>query len=326
MKLPVNPGEKFALISLKCGTDISAPLDLGAGYFALPEGAVDITDHWKNWLGSIRTGALRDADVILLATGPTAHPGVLDGDNQTLLRRVDALYYALFLTGPLWIGGQGNRLTGANVNGRVEVRSASNLYMVFHVRGLPNGSVTEERLRHAARLASGLLDLRVRPCMRRMKLALNTFLKAFQEGDVSEAVHQFVRSVDGITRAWNKNQFKERCGTFVMPADLPVCRELYMIRSNAEHFHPPDAMLPPISPSAARMRAFRRAAEAQILARHCMSRLIDTPEIWPEFADDKADSFWRHDNQERERRWGARFDLSAAMTEFDERLIPDEDD
>ncbi|WP_243336856.1 hypothetical protein [Anaeromyxobacter soli] len=326
MKLPVKPGEKFALISLKCGTDLSAPLDLGAGYFALPEGSVDITDHWKDWLGSIRTGALRDADVILLATGPTAHPEVLDGDNQTLLRRVDALYYALFLTGPLWIGGQGNRLTGANVDGRVEVRSASNLNMVFHVRGLPNGLATEERLRRAAKLAEGLLALLATRGMRRMKLAVNTFLKAFQEGDVSETVHQFVRSVDGISRAWNKNQFKERCGTFVTPGDLGACRELYMIRSNAEHFHPPDAMLPPLPRAQARMRAFRRAAESELLARHCMERLIETPELWPEFADDKADSFWRYDDQERERRWGARLDLGAAMTEFDERLIPDEDD
>lgn len=323
MKLPVAPGEKYGLIALNCHTDIESVVNLGNGLWVAPKGALELASHWKEWLGSIRTRSLLEADVLLLATGATEQPEVLDGDNQELLRRVDALYWGLLGATPLHISGQGMRITGANVTGSIEVRSASQLNMTFNMRGLPNGSVTREVAVHASKLAVNLTELLATPGVRRLKMAVSTFMKAFWERDNSEAIHQFIRAVDGVTRAWNKDQFRDRCATFVEGAGLPICRELYIMRSNAEHFREPDVLLPAVPATKAYMRSWRRPAEAQMLARHCMTRLVERKALWTELTDSKGESFWNLESDERERLWGPRMDLGAEMADsFDEQLIP----
>jgi len=324
MKLPVAPGEKYGLIALNCHTDIKAPINLGNGFWTAPKGALELASHWKEWLGTIRNRELLEADLLLIVTGPTDRPEVLDRDNQELLRRVDALYWGLLAATPLLISGQGMRVTGANVGGTIEVRSASNFNMTFHMRGLCLGNVTADVMARAAKLAVNLVDLLAMPGVRRLKMAVSTFLKAFWESDNSEAIHQFVRAVDGVTRAWNKDQFRDRCATFVEDTASPGCRELYIMRSNAEHFREPDAMLPPLSPPKAYMRSWRRPAEAQVLARYCMSRLVERKELWPALADAKGEEFWDLAQPDREALWGARMNLAAAMGEFDERMIPED--
>ncbi|ACG74295.1 hypothetical protein AnaeK_3074 [Anaeromyxobacter sp. K] len=56
-----------------------------------------------------------------------------------------------------------------------------------------------------------------------------------------------------------------------------------------------------------------------------MARLVENTTLWPELTDARKDSFWKRPDGDRERLWGPRLDLAAAMTEFDEELIRPDD-
>jgi hypothetical protein len=55
MKLPVGPGEKYALVAPDAGTEFLDSVDLGGGCLALPRGAFDLPSRWKEWLGTRST-------------------------------------------------------------------------------------------------------------------------------------------------------------------------------------------------------------------------------------------------------------------------------
>ncbi len=186
--------------------------------------------------------------------------------------------------------------------------------------------ITADHLRRAAGLAANLKDLFTDRRMLRMRLAVNTFLLAFSEDGLPGRIHQFVRAVDGLTRVTRRGRtrFKERCELFVGREQAEVCYELYVIRSNVEHFQDPSAELPDLDGREDIVRGYRRAHEAEALARYCLAHLIEDRRLWAHFADDQIDLFWAKPADERERVWGARLDLAAAVALFNPAYVPNE--
>ncbi len=70
MKLPVNPGEKYALIALNAATTITEPLELGEGLHALPGGSLDLPEKWRVRIGSLRSERIEGAGLLILAKRP----------------------------------------------------------------------------------------------------------------------------------------------------------------------------------------------------------------------------------------------------------------
>ncbi len=327
MKLPVEPGEKYAVIALDAAAEFRQVVDLGAGTYALPHATFELPEHWKKWLGSIQTDAIGRAGLLLLTTMPSRAPGVLDGENQALQRDVGFLYWGLLASGRVRVEGSGTRVTGAHADGELGVRQVADLDGVQQTRGMLTERVTVEHLRRAAALAANLKDLFTERRMLRMRLAVNTFLLAFSESGLPGRIHQFVRSVDGLTRVTRRGRtrFKERCELFVGAEQAEVCYELYVIRSNVEHFQDPSADLPALDPRADVVRGYRRAHEAEALARYCMARLVEDKHLWDHFADDHIDGFWAKPADERARIWGAPLDLAASVAAFNPVYVPTEE-
>lgn len=325
MQLPVAPGEKYGLIALDAATDLDEPLDLGAGFFAIPRGAVQLPDYWKEWIGSIQADAIEHAGLVLLAKRTSEHPGVIDEDNIFVGRRVDNLLWGVLAVDNLRTEGEGMKLTGANIDGKIDVRQQARTLLVIHPRGLITKRISQEHLKDAAVLAFNLGKFLALPGMRRLKLAVRTFMSTFSESDLGQRIHQFVRVVsDGITHSWGNDEFKTKSTLLVKESDAETCRELYVMRSNAEHFNLPDAGLHPVPTRGSLVRGYRRAHEAEALARHCIARLIRRSQLWPEFDDDRIDAFWSKPFEERKVLWGEQLDLSAAMADFDPASVPDE--
>ncbi len=322
--LPINVGEKYGAIALDAGTDLKAPVALGGSYFAMPHGTFRLPPHWKEWLGTIKTRAVERAGLLLVAARPSREPDVLDADNEAVLQAVDSLYWGLLASGRVRIDGAGVRLTGAYSTGGIDVRLVADVREVVHMPSLRTTRVAETHLRRAAALADGLSRLFAEPGMRRMKRAVHTFLLAFEERDLGERIHQFVRAVDGITRARNREQFRDRARILVGPGDAEVCHELYVIRSNTEHFHDPSKGLPPLAEREDLVRAHERAHAAEALARFCVSRVVEAPHLWPLLRDEAIDEFWKRPEEERARLWGSPLDLQAELAGFEARLVLDE--
>lgn len=325
MKLPLGTGAKYGLIGLRATTNLAAPLDLGGGFLALPGGALELPAHWREWVGTIRTDTIHDASLLLVAVGPSQHPEVLDGENQTLTSRVDALFFGLLAAARPSFEGAGSRISGANVEGRIEVRTLGETIRVVRPDGFPWTPIDEELLRRAAHLANAIETFPRRPPANRFLLSrtLDTFFETFTERRLDERIHQFVRAVDGITRAKGNADFRDRCRT-LMEGDTEVCRELYLIRNATEHFRFWSAELEPqLSPREDFHRLFRRAHEAEVLARYAVTRVLDRPDLWAALADDQVTAFWKKPEKERVAAWGERLDLVAAMREFDTSFVPE---
>ncbi len=327
MKLPVEAGEKYALIALDAAAGFRDIVDLGEGAYALPHATFELPEHWKKWVGSIRTEAMERAGLLLLTKMPSRAPGVLDGENQALLRDVGFLYWGLLASGRIRVEGSGTRVTGAHADGELGVRQVADLEGIHQVRGMLTERVTADHLRRAALLSANLKGLFEDRRMLRMRLAVGTFLLAFSESGLPGRIHQFVRALDGLTRVTRRGRtrFKERCELFVGVPLAEVCFELYVIRSNVEHFQDPSAGLPPLDAREDVVRGYRRAHEAEALARHCLAHLIEDKRLWDHFSDDQIDGFWAKSPAERARIWGDTFDLGAAVAAFNPAYVPSED-
>ncbi len=157
-------------------------------------------------------------------------------------------------------------------------------------------------------------------------MAVNAFLRGLSERYPSERIHQFVRVVNGLTRVTRRgrDRFKERCRILVRPENVESCYELYVIRSNVEHFQEPSQDLPVLSPRDDILRAYRRTHEAEALARYCMAHLLENKDLWRNFADDQVDAFWARPEEERAAMWGSPLDLGEALASFRPDHVPDE--
>jgi hypothetical protein len=329
MNLPVPPNHKYGLIALDGAAAFEQPIDLGNGYFALARRLVELPAHWKEWLGTVRTDRIERAGLVLLATVPTERPEDIDADNDLAGRRVDNLFWGLLAAGHLRFEGEGTRLTGAHGAGGIDVRQESGTMLVVRLRGINTSHVSEADCRRAALLAEQVTTLLGSPGMLRLKLALRTFMVGFSEYDLGERIHQFVRAMaDGIANSWRNDEFRRKSALFVgdRDDDLETCRELYMMRSNAEHFNEPDERIEPRLPvREGLLRGYRRALQSEFLARYCFTRVLERPSLWQYFVSkDRLDDFWNLDPTVRAELWGPPMDLAAALSPFDPSVVPDE--
>ncbi len=329
MRLPVPRNYQYALIALDGAAAFNEQIDLGNGYFALPSGRIEFPPHWREWLGTVRTANIERAGLVLLSTVPAERPEVLGRENELAGRRVNNLFWGFLAAGHLRFEGEGTGLTGGHGQGGIDVRQESSTMLVRRLPGISPSYVSEADCRRAAFLAERVTALLGSPGMRRLKRALGTFMQGFSERDLGERIHQFVRAVaDGIAYSWSNTQFKYRSALFVgdREDDTETCRELYVLRSNAEHFNEPDARIkPPLPIREGWLRGHRRALEAEFLARHCFGRILERPQLWDYFrSQDTLNAFWDLDQNVRAELFGPPMDLSAALTSFDPTAVSDE--
>jgi hypothetical protein len=144
--------------------------------------------------------------------------------------------------------------------------------------------------------------------------------------DLGQRIHQFIRVVDGFTFAKGNKEFRKKASLFVGNTSNRILRQLYSIRSNAEHFNWPDLRLRRLKRRAALERAHRLSHQAEALARHCIGRLIEGPHLWKHFRfDGSIKSFWALPRRELRSMWGTTLDLEAVVSSLNPRFIPDED-
>ena len=160
-----------------------------------------------------------------------------------------------------------------------------------------------------------------------MKASVATFMRAFGHSDLGGRIHELVRAVaDGFTLESGREQFARNATLFVRgDGATEACRDLYLIRNNAEHFNEPDKKLDKLPARESFVRAMKRAHEAEALARYSLSRLVENPGHWAHWRDDDSlAAFWKLSETERRGVWGPALDLTAAMRTFDPSQVPPE--
>jgi hypothetical protein len=136
----IAAGEQYAVLALH--TLVPHPREqfphrIGDQLWATASFPVRLTDHWKEWLGSVHVTALGHCNLFFLATLPSAQPGVLDGENQQLSDVVDRLYQMLLFTGAIRLFERPGRLTGAHSSDDIGIRQVSEIPPPCWFPGMP---------------------------------------------------------------------------------------------------------------------------------------------------------------------------------------------
>ena len=124
----IADGEKYALVGLKVKLEGTlAPEQIAPSLWALTTTTFDVPSQWREWLGSIRTDEVAGSSLFLVSKFSSAAPGVLDGENQLLQRRVHHFYVGLLLSAMFSPSHKPVMLTGARWDGVTDIRQKMDL-------------------------------------------------------------------------------------------------------------------------------------------------------------------------------------------------------
>lgn len=126
----------------------------------------------------------------------------------------------------------------------------------------------------------------------------------------ADRLHLFVRAADAIIatdKGQGAKQFSQRGQVFIGASDenRRFLENLYELRNHVEHLRDPRTLLRGISRDDPEREAFRLAFQAETLSSHIWHRLLDNPNLLPQFRDDTSISaFWGMPEDDIAKAWG----------------------
>lgn len=319
----IESNEKFALLALPRVNLIESVSNL-----VLPNGIrvtrtlpLQLAEQWQQWIGEIRAKQLQDAGCYLLVTGQTSSPEILDADNQELMRRICGFLDALLIVETPCCAAQPFLLTGANVLGEIRIRQVSSLFMpirrAYNQKAILR-ALNQQDFESAAVAADALSSIIAGQQHTRFKRAISAFLAGIRDTRHDERLHQFCRCIDGIVlscKGSGKKDFKSRTALFIGSGHETVADEIYEMRSAVEHLRPAESEAVDCADlKAQRIRVIERSVQAEIIARHCLNRILLSADLLHRFEDDEQiKQFWVLPESERRKAWG--------VLNFDEDLV-----
>ena len=321
-------GEKYALIGLEVKFDEDLPLtQLTPNHWAMADPCFSIPEHWRGWLGSMRTEELESCNLFLISKMASIAPDVLDGENQILSRRVSHFYTGLLLSSTFAPSHRPVLLTGSRRDGEIGIRSQSDFetpipHAICHYPSLVKSEI-EEAAGLAAALEAVVAD--TRRSQWRFFRALTLYVETRSLRDNMERLHQYCRCIEGLIMAEPGKalkQFKSRTELFIGPRHHDLMGEMYEVRSAVEHLH--EHRYLEKFDREVRLGLLRKEVVAEHIARTTLVRIAGNGAILRHFANSTAlEAFWALTPQERREIWGEPNNPDDALAGYDPRYISD---
>jgi len=322
MPFAIRNAEKYACIALEnAGTvnGLADPIDLGDGLWALFAAPFPLDETWRKWLGFLRSQDFERSNLFLVAVAPSRYPEVLDGENEALSQKVLALFYGLLLQDvPFFESGLS--LSGANVEGRIDIRRVSKLEPFYRPLGVRWARIDEVWLRNARAAATGIQSIHaVNGQFERLRHGLHAWLRAWMEYYGDEKLHQGVRAVEAVVKTEQgrgQRLFVHRGQLFAGNNSnaQALLEELYNLRNAVEHMNPMQPLLAKYAPDVDAIASLR-AYQAFELASEVYRRILMDPSLQQTFASDTStDAFWQQLWADQVKAWGPAVDIAAKTT------------
>jgi hypothetical protein len=300
-------------------------VDLGGGVSAHPACPIELPAHWREWLGTLQAEVITGANLLIAIEMPSQTPTILDAETQLLDRRLTAMWRGLSLQGVPTYQQAKILLGGVDDRGETSVRRVSTPVTAYRHQFGESLDVSSTVLASAKRFADRIDHVYgAVPDFRRVRAGFTALNKGIEEHTAAERLHQFVRAMDGLMKlpqGAGRREFTNRGPTFVTGTGLNgILEQLYLLRNTQEHLNEFRAVIPaPTQREFDRITSLR-AYQAEQAALASYRRLFDGGPLNDFLTEASIDAFWRLDEAERRRRWGAAFDLDAAAVEH-ERLF-----
>lgn len=324
MAHPFQGNSLFALIAVS-----DAYTDLPEDHFQLSDGTwilprIPVTDKhgvWGKWLGSIRLGQLKSANLVLLAEEPSDTPHFFGGEHLRLSDHLGRLLYLLHLGVGIEVSEHegADRLVGFSVNGVPDIKSVEHMPRFYRTQESPSIPITRDWLEGSLVLRSGYADMESdKTQFRRIIRGLNTLFKGKKEEAGQDRLHQFVRSLEALIlpkQGKTKRQFVHRCQTFAHAGNdtHTLFSEAFSMRSATEHLNRWDEAVQGYRKGEREAICLQRTLQMERLACDAYSRLLRKPALRDHFrTDDAIAEFWKLPNSQRCDLWGTCLDLTMA--------------
>lgn len=308
--------EKYAAIILSGASRVAfqGNIEVGNGLWVLHDPPVNVAEHWRGWIGTIRADDIEKANLWIVSKRISRTPEVIDAENQQLGESVNLLFHALLIAGPPSYQ-HGYVLAGANPDGQPEIRQfGDQTPRYLKSFGAQDSSIGPKRVQSAHRIAAGLTHVFADVSYMRLRRGIRAFFSGLAASPPQDRVHQFIQTVESVTKPRSRGtavDIAERSRTFINRSSLGqrVVRECYDLRSAIEHFRDELNVLSAY-PAAMREELFyRRVRQSEALARHVLIRILSSPSMWPRFADPEIDKFWNQAEAIRVRQWGRSIEI-----------------
>jgi hypothetical protein len=304
----------FALEAVGLERDFSDPLDLGGGLWVAFNSPFQLDGAWRDWLGSLESDRLLRCNLTLLAMTNSGQPQILDDENRKLSEQALSLIYALFLTEVFRFGG-GIGLSGANVEGAIQIRQTSRLEKFYIPLGAKAAVLNRDHFLRMNRIAEGIRAVHQGGTPTRLQKGFHACVRGWQEYYGDERLHQFVRALEAITKPVEgkvKRQFVHRCQLFTgeSAANEILLKELVNMRGSAEHLNPLEGALSSYSEDRRETVARQRSFQAQLLTSHVYEHIFSDAEVRAVFSDEnRIGAFWQLSRRDQVAQWGRQINL-----------------
>ena len=235
-------------------------------------------EHWARWMGEL---AFRGLDTSLVLTATALQPNVGIVVNEELKRKVELVFLGLVLQGvPDY--RESYLIAGANETGVADARHFGRGQGFYTTAGLPPLRVGLAQLNRAAQLGAALTSInRPGEDWRRLRRGIDALSEGFGEWKWQDGrLHNFVRCLEAFILpepGRTKSQFVDRVQTIAIANDATreALEQMFDIRSQVEHLNHPLDPLPGVTLEAKEQLLYRRARQADELARFAIRTVLD---------------------------------------------------
>ena len=317
MEFRIDPGEKFALLvtDLYPTQGLDRPWKLDDHTWFLPKIPVEVSEHWKQWLGSITSESIDKSNFVLIVKQHSNKPDEIDSINQSLRQRIFNLFYCIIFQG---IPSAQNIyvLTGANVNNKYDIQNYSSEEKIYPIHDVKIDIVTPSKLLYATTMNQQYESIySSKEAYRRLRLGFHSLVRAIREELIDFRLHDYARAIEALVKPkWQRTirkNFVHRCQTLTKACSetQQILTDIYLLRSANEHLNSWLSSLESLYDNAEKT-AFERLWQVENLALSTYSKLLLDPNLLQIFeTDESIDSFWAKPDDERRSIWGKPFDI-----------------
>ncbi len=325
----IEDGDKYALVGLNLKLEGTPPPEQVADkLWALAGASFDVPAEWREWLGSIRVDEVAGCNLFLGSKLASTTPDILNGENQTLEKRVWHFYVGLLLSAMFSPSHRPVLLTGAHRDGVIGIRQHKDLDLPVPQVFRPYPAIIAADILSAACLGQQLgamLPTAGPGDLWRFFRTLHIYIETRSVAELLDRIHQYCRCIDGLILpevGKTKQQFKSRTELFIGPGHHDLMGALYDIRSHVEHLH--ENRYLEIFDRAIRLDLLQKEIVIEYVARTALARIVSQASLWTHFGNTAAlEKFWALDSAERRKIWGSPIDPLAPLADFDPRHLHD---
>jgi hypothetical protein len=328
----VKRDNAFAVMALPAIWTGGQPAAIAALQFddtlaALPALRLPLSRPLRRQIGTRASADIAGADLYLVATCRCG----IDAEREPLRRLAHWAYFSLLLSVGFVRHGRAYMLDGYATPTRLRDIGIAEYDPALIPKGSPPARIRPSELRRAFRRTRAVQQLFTGGLHPRFGRVMAAFLHAVGMHALDRRLHQAVRCVEGFVHPGQsglKKRFAERCQLFLGRGDAmkAFLEELWDLRSVVEHLHGPFRIITEPGERERRLVLLRRTIEAESLARYCIETFLDTPGLWPHFANEAAvEAFWALPQTKQRAIWGPRLDLAQLDLHFDPAAITNAD-